>query len=553
MSTPENFNGPAATGVSPAAESAVPFPETPALPGLPEPSVLPPPRKKWTSTTSLLLIANTLIFLAMVAYNVYDTGWEKFLNTPIAADFDPEIWLKWGSDFGPFTLTGQFWRAITSIFLHKNFVHLGWNMLFLWGLGRYLDRLFTRWQAFAIFLLTGVSGSIFSLAWHPVTNSAGASGAIYGQAGVLIALLCFARLKLPRRDIRNILLWIIFAMPIELLWSPLSKHTDYAGHIGGMLGGLVIGVLLALTFRRPIDRASRQNGVLRFATVVLVIIFAAVAQARREVALKYLNAQNFISSSRINYPNRPPKLARVFLDLKGDPKLVRYFSSLLRAELENDGITVTNSAAEADAVVHGEIHAQIEHTNLGLGVIRMQIDSQHDQQKIDSCASLSTDAEGNFFDQIAAGNAAERARTRYPDARTVRLDPESDMAASSQFADELPSKLKKSGFTVVQSGPADIALHIALLPQKVSIEEDEAAYDIRVVAQDGAPLYEFNGSAVLFAKLAGPAPAACPERVTDLKWIYNTNTFYSIVKDVASDLYAPPEPSVHQKPSKPKS
>lgn len=489
----------------------------------------------------------------MVAHCIYIMG-KEFGDTLIFSDFDSALLLKWGSDWGPLTLTGQFWRVITSTFLHFNFLHLAFNMLFLWGFGRYLDRLFTRTQILAIYLLTGVAASIFSLGWHPLAISGGASGAIYGQVGVLIALLCFARSNFSRRDIRNLLLWIFFSMPIGLLWGHVSKHTDYAAHAGGILSGFVIGVLLARAFRlSPAERAARQRKIWQFAAVALVIIFAVVAQVRRSKALEYLgylNTSRITSTETTTYSNHPPEVARIFLDLKGDPKLVRHFSGLLHAELENKGITVTSSAPEADAVVHGEIHAQSEHTNLNMGVVQMYINSQNGLQEINFCAAVSESETTDLYSQSAAA-AASQLRTKYPDARTARLDPKSDMAASSQFAGELPSALKASSFTVVQSGSADITLHITLLTQKVSTEKDVAAYDVKVVTKNGEQFFASSGEETLFAKLAGDAPVACPERLTNLKWLYNNATLYSVASEIADNLYNPQNAPRVKKPVKP--
>jgi hypothetical protein len=432
-------------------------------------------------------------------------------------------------------------------------------MLFLWGFGRYLDRLFTRTQTLAIYLLTGAAGNIFSLGWNPTRNSCGASGAIYGQAGVLIALLCFARLNLPRRDIRNVLLWIVFAMPIELLWSPLSKHTDYAGHVGGILGGLVIGALLAPAFRPPIERPRRQYRVLRLVSVVLAIIFTIVMQVRRSAVLVFaLINQDFPTSVNFHSdlpspphpPSPPPRIARVFLALKGDPKLVHYFSGLLNAELENADIEVGGSEHDADGVLRGEIKAQSERVNLNIGVVKMYIDSERGFQTIDSCHTLSTSEDTNLYERSAA-SAASKIRDKYHDARTVRLDPASDLAASRQFAAEFQSELKTSGFTMVESGPADIALRIDLRTEKIPVVKDGASYDIKVVASNGVQLVENSGSGVFSARLIGNAPAACPERLADLEWLYNTDTLDSTARKVAHDLNQQAPPRAAKLVSKP--
>jgi membrane associated rhomboid family serine protease len=531
MSTPANFNGSDATAVSPALQE-IPFQET-------------SPHRKRLSTTFLLILCNTLIFYAMLTHCAYIMG-KEFGNSLIFSDFDSALLQKWGGDYGPLTLTGQFWRIITSTFLHWNGWHLCMNMLFLFGLGRYLDRLFTRTQSLAIYLLTGMSGSILSLAWNPLAIYAGASGAIYGQAGVLIALLCFARSNFSRRDIRNLLIWIILLMPIELLWGHVSKRTGYAAHLGGMLCGFGIGILLARTFwLSPEERAARQRRVWQFAAVPLVILFTIVMQVRRNAVmgyaiLEYVHAQTPVSShpsllSPTPLPSPPPRIARVFLALKGEPKLVHYFSGLLNAELENAGIAVTGSEHDADGVLRGELKAQVERVNLSMGVVKMYINSQRGFQTIDSCQTLSTGEDSNLYERSAASVVSEL-RDKYHDARTVRLEPASDLAASRQFAAEFPSELKTSGLTMVQSGPADIALRIDLRTEKIPVEKDEAAYNIKVVAPNGVPLVESSGSGVFSARLVGNAPTACPERLADLEWIYNTNTLYSTARKVAHDL-----------------
>src|ERR1051325_100648 len=152
MSTPANFNISDATAVSPALQETPPQ-ET-------------PPRPKRVSTTFLLILVNSLIFYAMLVHCANIMG-KAFGDTVIFSDFDSALLQQWGGNYGPLTLTGQFWRGITSTFLHWNGWHLFVNMLFLFGFGRYLDRLFTRTQILAIYLLTGVTGSIFTLAWRP--------------------------------------------------------------------------------------------------------------------------------------------------------------------------------------------------------------------------------------------------------------------------------------------------------------------------------------------------------------------------------------------------
>ena len=540
MSTPANFNGPQAAAVSPALQETLAPPQE------------KPPHKEELSTTSLLIICNTLIFCAMLAHWIYITGWKEVGNTLLFAKFDSELLRSWGSDFGPLTLTGQFWRVLTARFLHFNFPHLAFNMLFLWGLGRPLGRLLTRAQMLGIYLLTGAAGSVWSLYWHPLRYSVGASGAIYGLAGVWIALLVFGRLGLPRRTVIGILMWLFFLTPIELLRGKTFEDTNYAAHAGGAVSGFVIGIFFALIFRLPEAKyAVLQRAFLRFAAVALILLFAVVTQARKDTVSRYLNAENIPWTSHHSYSPHQPRIARVFLDFKGDPKLVRYFSGILNAELENAGVAVAGSEHDADGVVRAELKARIEHVDLSMGVVKMYINSQRGPQTIDSCRTLST-GDNNLYERSAA-NAVSEIRDRYHDARTVRLDSASNLAASPQFAAEFPSELKTSGLTMVQAGPADIVLRVDLQTQKTPVEENAAVYDIKAVTSDGAPLFERSGSGVLAARLVGDAPAACPEQLADLEWIYNSNTLPSIAHKVASDLYDPQAAPRATKPaSKPK-
>ena len=235
----------------------------------------------------LLIAVNVLVFWAMLVHSSHIAGVPKI--TLVTKDFDLQLLRRWGGAFGVLTLSGQYWRIITALFLHRNCLHLTSNMLFLWGLGRPLERLIGRTNTLAIYLLTGVASSLVILGWHPIEAGVGASGAIYGQAGVLIALLAFARLNLPRRNIISILLWVVLL--IGLAFGNLSEEATFASHIGGLVSGFAIGIVLAWTLRKSqAERATRQRRLLAFAAVALVTMFAAVVGLRRSVVEQYRHA-----------------------------------------------------------------------------------------------------------------------------------------------------------------------------------------------------------------------------------------------------------------------
>ncbi|HJX85886.1 MAG TPA: rhomboid family intramembrane serine protease [Candidatus Angelobacter sp.] len=244
---------------------------------------------KWLTATRILIAANFLVLFAMLAHSAYIEGMPLFMGARIGAKFDPELLLQWGSNSGPLTLGGQYWRVITSLFVHLSIGHLLVNMLFLWFLGTHLDRILGRPKTLAIYLLTGVAASLVGMGWHPALNAAGSSGAISGLAGVLLSLFGFAKLGLPRLKIISILAWTLWGtLPVELLWHRLDPGTDYAAHIGGLVSGAIIGGFLAWTFRTsPAERKSRQRRLLVLSTAALVVMFAGVAVWRRDVVEEY--------------------------------------------------------------------------------------------------------------------------------------------------------------------------------------------------------------------------------------------------------------------------
>src|SRR5262249_30762661 len=95
--------------------------------------------------------------------------------------------IRWGASYGPLILQGQWWRLVTSMFVHIGIFHLIVNMWCLWNLGRLAEISLGRATFLLVYFATGVGGGLASLLWHPNIVSAGASGAIFGIAGGLIS------------------------------------------------------------------------------------------------------------------------------------------------------------------------------------------------------------------------------------------------------------------------------------------------------------------------------------------------------------------------------
>ena len=171
-----------------------------------------------------------------------------------------EVLVHWGTNFGPLTLHGQWWRLLTSMFLHFGLIHLAFNMWALWNLGLLTERLFGSAYFLVLYLFAGISGSLSSLYWHPDVNSAGASGAIFGVMGGLLAFVLNPQTRVPASiaaaERNTALIFIAYN-----LFFGLSAGIDNAAHIGGLIGGFAMGWMLA----RPVDVEARQNSLPRLA------------------------------------------------------------------------------------------------------------------------------------------------------------------------------------------------------------------------------------------------------------------------------------------------
>jgi rhomboid protease GluP len=177
--------------------------------------------------------------------------------------------IHWGANWGPLTLNGEWWRLLTSIFLHIGFLHIAFNMWCLWNLGQLAESLYGSGTYAGFYLVSGLAASVTSVAWHPVSICAGASGAIFGIAGALIASFYLGEFSLPRAAIQGALKSVVIFAAFNLIFGALPGSTDNAAHIGGLVTGLLLGALIAKL------APMRENLLLRFSilTVFLSMIF----------------------------------------------------------------------------------------------------------------------------------------------------------------------------------------------------------------------------------------------------------------------------------------
>src|SRR5215467_8948221 len=176
------------------------------------------------SLTHVIFGANVAVFVAMV----YAAG---------STDYNGQLLTDFGANFGPYTLSGQWWRLLTYNFLHGGVFHILMNMWCLWNLGALCESLYGRWTYAAVYLITGVAGGLTSVAWNPHVLSVGASGAIFGLTGALIASFYLGEFSLSGISIKGTLSSLLFFAGFSLFLGKVAPGVDNAAHIGGLVSG----------------------------------------------------------------------------------------------------------------------------------------------------------------------------------------------------------------------------------------------------------------------------------------------------------------------------
>jgi rhomboid protease GluP len=226
--------------------------------------------------TYFLLAVNIAVYLWMITHGVDPR------------DPSERALLHYGANHTWLVLHGQWYRLLTATFVHVGLLHLASNMWCLWNLGILGEPLIGPFGMIAVYMLTGIAGNLLSMAWNVgyaiiardprslFQVGAGASGAVFGIAGLLIVLLSNRRLPFPWQDLRRLRSSVIKFAAINLVIGlstmvvNVGIRIDNSAHIGGFLSGLAVGVPLVprMTSGRELY-FNRQK--LTFAAACLVL------------------------------------------------------------------------------------------------------------------------------------------------------------------------------------------------------------------------------------------------------------------------------------------
>jgi rhomboid protease GluP len=189
--------------------------------------------------TAILLLLNIFVFIAMIFY-----GLNIVSPTPLEL-------LDIGGNRRFEVINGEYWRLFTSMFIHGGVLHLFMNLVGL-GLGSsLLEKIIGSVKLIVVYIICGILASLASIYWHDNTISVGASGAIFGLYGLILAFTVF---KIYPKYMRKTT-WVLLGLyaGVSLLFG-FFGGIDNAAHFGGLISGFVIGGILILTDKEVLKK-----------------------------------------------------------------------------------------------------------------------------------------------------------------------------------------------------------------------------------------------------------------------------------------------------------
>lgn len=228
---------------------------------------------RYTIVTPMIALACGLVFVAMAVSGV-PVFWPK------AAQL-----IGWGANDGArLVLREEYWRLAASVFIHGGLIHLVVNVWSLLVIGPLVERIYGHLAFAVIYLASGIGGAIASATMPPLRVSVGASGAICGILGGLLAFLAVHRRAIPRSVLKQLLRSVLIVVAsVVALGLLLPRNIDQAAHLGGLAVGFVCGLLLIGPW--PVVPDGRVRRVMSRLAITVLIAAAlsgiAVAAAHR--------------------------------------------------------------------------------------------------------------------------------------------------------------------------------------------------------------------------------------------------------------------------------
>ncbi len=237
--------------------------------------------------TQILLAINVVVWLVVTANG---------------GSTNTETLIRFGAKVNDLIVQGQYWRLLTSIFLHAGIAHLGFNMYALYVLGQEVERVYGYKRFLVLYFVAGLFGSVLSFDFG-ARISVGASGAIFGLAAALMTFFARHRETFGRRG-RQQFMNIAFIIAINLFIGFSLPGIDNLGHLGGLAAGLFLGWYFAPNYRADWDWTANspvlrdQNSLARQWLVVVVATGVLVAGTAFGVARRQTAASTYLQAGQ---------------------------------------------------------------------------------------------------------------------------------------------------------------------------------------------------------------------------------------------------------------
>ena len=217
-------------------------------------------RTPWAFVTPALLTLNLLLFFLMALGRGSVGEW----NTLVA----------WGGNLGTLTTNGEWLRLVKSMFVHAGFVHLVVNLVGLAAIGFITERLVGSLTFGCVFFAAGLMSSLVSVSANPLGLSVGASGAIMGILGLLLAvsvrdMFHASQTRMPLAVAK----WLGPLIGVFLLYTALSGSIPFAGELTGLAVGVAGGIAVTYGATEAKPRV-RRVGIATASTLVMAAIYA---------------------------------------------------------------------------------------------------------------------------------------------------------------------------------------------------------------------------------------------------------------------------------------
>ncbi len=218
--------------------------------------------------TSVILFINMVFFLLMAVAGT--NIWQADQNSLIF----------WGGNFQPYVVDGGWWRLLFSCFVHAGVFHLLINMIAMLFVGYSLEPIMGSARFATAFVISGIFSGITSIYWNELTISVGASGAIFGMYGVILALLLSDIIEIESYTelMKSIGVFVV----INLLVVQ-NGSIDSPGLVGGFISGIIVGYAFVPSLKRDQEVSIKVQTI----AVLLIAVFAIMFYCLKQMPTQY--------------------------------------------------------------------------------------------------------------------------------------------------------------------------------------------------------------------------------------------------------------------------